>query len=597
MLLASAPRAGLNGGMQILARLRPEIIVDPHHPDRLLHRGVVDGLRVELALDGMGQGCLRVRHDRSPRMRFVRRSQHPHGARRTGHGPFDAAIVVLGADVELLRIGEAARDHLLRWLARPGAWCTDAEVGCTLSSEAVDDAIDEAIDKTIDDAFAAARALLESLDASTVVELLRTRLHAPESLIPAIDQRIEAGIDTVADLDAIFAVLAQHPVAERAHWLSRLLPRLADHGAAVLALLPSPPPAFDRLVLGWAPHLPAARRVLDERLTHADSATRLLQIVQHDADRLQMLCDALPRTPWSTEEIEALAPDNSAARLARLAALRVRPPGDPRALTSDLTWSRSTVRAAAEALIGTHLAHWLGDPRTAVATMAVAQRYASTFIELAVRDEQPALITALAGQVFSDLAHETQRLQALARLPVSGPIALRHAFGNPALVAPAQAVVHAHLAHWLDDRSADSTLLDALPVMPDLSARILSLCAERPRPGAARVLRAIKPWNESSRLALIKAMGETGDATVEGTLLRWMERGYAVRLACIEALAHVGQRAALRALQSIADGFLVERALKTEALRAISAIEARLGGGVGGLSLAGGDGRLSLDDG
>jgi hypothetical protein len=336
--------------------------------------------------------------------------------------------------------------------------------------------------------------------------------------------------------------------------------------------------------------------LIEQRLTRPEQAARLLQLAQHDAEQLRSLCTLLPHTPWSTAQIEALDPENASARLARLAALRVRPPGNPGAYAKDLSWPRASVHTVAEEIMSVHLATWLSDPHTAVKTMIIAERFASIFIDLALKERSPVLIKALSSRVFTNVEDERRRLRALSQLPVHGAIKVRHAFSDPALVGAARALVSAHLEHWLDDPGSSGTLVDAVGLMPELSERILALCAQKPRPGAAGALRTIKPRNESERLALIKAMGETGDPSLEGTLLRWMERGYAVRMACIDALGLVGGRTALDRLQSIASGFLVEKALKTAALRACSAIEARLGGGMGGLSLAQADGRLSLDD-
>ncbi|MGK0359879.1 MAG: hypothetical protein ACI9U2_002185, partial [Bradymonadia bacterium] len=100
----------------------------------------------------------------------------------------------------------------------------------------------------------------------------------------------------------------------------------------------------------------------------------------------------------------------------------------------------------------------------------------------------------------------------------------------------------------------------------------------------------------SDRVAQVEALAMTASPDAESPLLKMIGSGYAVRLACAQGLAQIGGKASLRALQSIASGFFVEKSLKETALRSIAQIEARIGGGAGALSMATADGRLSISD-
>lgn len=575
----------------LFAQLTPEPEIDAIRPERLFYRGTLKGLSVKLAVAPDGSADLEVASRRAPRLRFVRRAQLADRRLATSDPAFDAAVGILGDLEGLLALGAASRGRLRAWLDQPLAWCSDARAGRRGVPAA-----------EIEGCVAAAIALLDGFQAPDLATLVRERAGHGPALQARIDARVLAEIADAARLDALLDAMRGVEPAVALPWLEAALDRLLPYADQVLALLPDPAPqAFDGLIHAWTRFDPRLEGRLTAILASPPRALALLTAASDQAEAFADLAERLPRDAVTAGWIEGLSPRTPAARRARLDALAARPAGDPLAYRADLRSPDDALRARAGEVVTRHLSTWLAHPEQAAAVLrklGLGDAHGAQFIALATRHRDPHLIDALAGHRFDDPALERQRLDALRGLPLVRPfpIAALLATRDPGARAAAIALLRAHLDLWLADHEASRELAGAIPFDPETEALILETARTRPCPGASPILIALPTRNEGERLAVIEALGRTGSPWAESALLSRMEQGYRARLACVEALGAVGQKAGLRALEQIAGGFLVERTLKEAALRSIRAIEARLGGGSGALSLSRSDGRLSLPE-
>lgn len=579
--------------MALFDHLEADPSLNAGEMDRIVYRGRIGSRTVRVSLAQDGRSDLRVYAGGDPVLRFATRAQLPRAKLRTGDAGFDAHIGMLGDATGLIRVGADARRRLAAWLAQPKRWANDIEAG----------AADVAAD-ALEDVVAEAGALLDSLAPPDIPELLEMRLSAPEPLASLIDQRLQARLPRARDVLPILQALEAHSMPTRVRWLDALGAHVDKQPSAVLALLPDPaPPQYDRYCVLWAAQHLAARPRLKAIAATSDRRRPLLQALEGQPEALRTLFTFMPNDEAAVVDIEACRYTPAPARLARIEALAQRPAGDPRAWRVDALTSERTILAAVSAAIQHHLPAWLGDPTTAALALGelvgLAESNAELLIEMVQDDQDPVLIALLARTPLSAASMELRRLKALVELRGVPPFDLSEARGPSAGAAhrkAADAILDAHLPVWLADPTAANALDGIGALDAGLIAKVMALCRTQPCPGAVRLLATFEFRAESDRVAQVEALAMTASPDAESPLLKMIGSGYAVRLACAQGLAQIGGKASLRALQSIASGFFVEKSLKETALRSIAQIEARIGGGAGALSMATADGRLSISD-
>lgn len=581
--------------MALLEQLEVDPGLHPDQPDRIVYRGRIGPTTIRVALAQDGRAHIRVVTGAESVLRFATRAQLPQTKLRTGDASFDAQIGMLGNATGLIRVGADARSRIAAWLAQPRRWATDSEAGAA-------DVPPDDLEAVVSDA----RALLKSLAPPEIPELLQMRATAPEPLASLIDQRLKARLPRAKAVLPILHALEAHATPTRLRWLEALGGLIDQQPKAVLALLPDPaPPRYDQHCVRWAAHHPQARTRLKAIAAASDRRRPLLAVLQGHPEDLRTLLEAMPHDADAVADIEANRFTPRAARLARIEALAERPAGDPRAWRQDAQTTDPTIRAAVSEALQRHLPVWLGDPRTAVLALGelgLAESNADLLIAMVDTEPTPGLVMVLADTAFAQPMMELRRLRVLADSPGVPPFDLSAARASsvPAIRVAAEVIIETHLANWLSDPTAAKALQGIGPLDASLKAKVLATCQRQPCPGAVQLLASFEFRAESDRIALVAALALSGSPRAESPLLKLMASGYAVRLACVEGLAQVGGKASLKALQDIASGFFVEKALKETAQRSIAQIEARLGGGMGSLSMAQSSldagGRLSLKD-
>ncbi len=502
------------------------------------------------------------------------------GGAETGDPDFDAAVAVVAADPEgvRLRLDRPTR-ALLAEMIELGAWVTDEQILIEPRATASARTTDEA------------RALIE-----TAADLLRALRR------PSPRQVVEMAFGDPAEPQRRLARARMRAMAGDARWagpildgLSRhhpgdgpeLLTRLAPHCAADFEHFIA---ACDRYAAESTPALLAARDIARD-LGDADRTAWVERIAaaMTDPRRADPEPDILAREPALVRALLPRLADHPAA----LDALAALPVGDEgvRVQLAAAGGARDP-EGAARRLVGLR-------PRTADGEAGVVRALAA----LPPAAGHPALAelrpTSGAGRraLFEVLC--------AGEGPAIDAALVDWAVRAPSVVQSAQPRVFAEAARRICvalDAAPDPPLIARCPTeLPPALARTLTaaLSERRPRHGAAWLARHApdhRSTDPEREARLLDALAGLGDPAGEARCIAALEGSDFLRITAARALARLGTARALGPLDGLT-GFFAPGDVKAAAQAAIAAIRDReTRGPRGGLSVGEAGGELSLEE-